>query len=339
MKQLLTPAHLLMLMVSLGVGEMDMDVLFEHAGVPADRLADPDGMISLDEVTALIRSALELTGDPALGLHMGAEIGVEMMDVAGMLFSTAPDLRTAIKSYVQHIALVSTFGTFSLQEEGELVYLRLHLIDVFDSELAYVAGELAAACGFGMFRRLVKGDFHVREVYCRHAEPAWIEEYRVFLGEETRLIFDADEYCCVFDRHMLDLPMARHSPGLHQRLREQAALRLASLPRQEDTSAVVQRLIDESLGESLVDLALIADRMGIGPRTLQRRLREEKTNFLSLLDACRFKRAKEILSKRDTPVDELAAHLGYSESTAFGRAFKSWCGVPPLEYRQRYQGY
>lgn len=335
MSDVLTPAHIIFLALAMGVDEMDMDAIFEHAGVSPQLLMAPDGMISGSDVAALSNSAQILMRDPALGLHMGEEIGLEMLDVVGMLLSTAPDLRTALRSGMEHSRLISTLGRCELREEGDEARLVLLLVEDPGLNGGYSFTEVAGAIAYNMFRRLVKGDFRLRELCCRHAQPLWVEEYRRIFGEEVRFSFGHAENAFVFDRQLLDLPMARHSPGLYQHLREQAALRLASQPVPESAAATVQRLIDEALGDCLIDLSLIADRMGLSPRTLQRRLREEGTNFVNLLEACRFRRAREYLAGSDISVDGLAAHLGYSEPANFYRAFKAWSGLTPSEYRQR----
>lgn len=131
--------------------------------------------------------------------------------------------------------------------------------------------------------------------------------------------------------------MKRHSPGLYQQLHMQAAKRLASLPNPERTSTSVKRLIDENLGKQLIDLPLIADLMGLNPRTLQRRLKDENVTFQSLHDSSRYRLACEQLAQQNSPVEDIAAMLGYSEPTNFYRAFKTWSGLTPNEYRRQYR--
>lgn len=335
MSEHLTPAHIILLTFALGIDEVDMDAICEHAGVSPDILFAADGMMSARDVEALSSSAQILSRDPARGLHLGEEVGLEMLDIAGMLFSTAPDLRTALRELIAHLRLISTLGQATLEEEGDQARLVMHFLDDPGLRGGFSFAEVTATTVLTIVRRLVRGDFHVREIHCVHPEPLWVAEYRRIFGEEVRFHFSAPENAAVFERRLLDLPMLRHSPGLYQKLRQQAALRLANLPQPETVAATVQRLIGEHLGERLVDLPLIADSMGLSPRTLQRRLREEGSNFVRLLEACRFRRACECLGGGEMAVEELAAHLGYSEPANFYRAFKAWAGLTPNEYRQR----
>lgn len=335
MKDVLTPAYIIFLALCL-VEDMDIDAILANAGINPARLTEPDGMISAAEVAAIVESTNALSNDPALGLHVGEEIGVEMLDLMGMLVSTAPNLREAITCAQNSSRLISTLGHIELREQGDEAAVVLHLIaGPTQLHIDGYAETVAAAC-ISIIRRLVRGQVHLRALHCRHPEPAWVDEYRRIFGEETELVFNAPEYAMHFDRQLLDLPMSRHSPGLYQHLRAEAARRLASRPERESSSASVQRLIDEALGETVIDLPLIAARMGLNPRTLQRRLHEEGGNFSLILEACRYRCARDWIGQSERSVEDLAAHLGYSEPAVFYRAFKNWSGFTPNEYRQRH---
>lgn len=335
MQNLLTPARLVLTFFYLAIDELDPEEVFAHAGIPAARLDDPDGLISASDIRLLMKSVIELTGDPALGLHLGQEIGIEMLDLVGMAVASAPDLRSALEMLTQYSPLLSTLAEINLVQEGERVRLVLTLVDELSSQ-PYFA-EVCGAAFYCMVRRHLDGNFFLRTARTRSPAPDWRDEYHEVLGDETEILFEAGEDSFEFDRALLDLPLKRHSPGLYQYLRAQAARKLASLPQAESTTATVQRLISEQMGQRLIDLTLISEEMGLNPRTLQRRLKEENTSFLLLHDACRYRRAREQLLDRDISIELLAASLGYSEPANFYRAFKTWSGLTPSEYRRQYK--
>lgn len=335
MQNLLTPARLVLTFFYLAIDELDPEEVFAHAGIPAARLDDPDGLISASDIRLLTKSVIELTGDPALGLHLGQEIGIEMLDLVGMAVASAPDLRSALEMLTQYSPLLSTLAEITLVQEGERVRLVLKLVDELSS-LPYFA-EVCGAAFYCILQRHLDGNFFLRTIRSRNPAPAWREEYHEVLGDEAELLFEAGEDSVEFDRALLDLPLKKHSPGLYQYLRAQAARKLASLPQPESTTATVQRLISEHMGQRLIDLTLISEEMGLNPRTLQRRLKDENTSFLQLHDACRYRRAREQLLDRDISIELLAAILGYSEPANFYRAFKTWSGLTPSEYRRQYK--
>lgn len=335
MSETLTPANVI-LSAMLLLEELEMDELFEHAGVPVQLMLDEDAVISARDVIAITDSAKALTGDEALGLHLGQEIGSEMLDTVGMMVATAPTLRDALDQVFRYSPLLSTLGRAELVEEGDSARCVLTLHPEV-GPIAPYCREIVFAGLWNTVRRLVRGEFSVRRFTFRHAAPAWADEYARVLGEEAEIVFDAGEDSISFARHLLDLPMARHSPGLYQRLQQEAARRLASRPQVETAAASVRRLIGEQMGLRLIDLPSIAEQMGLTPRTLQRRLQDEGTSFQALHDGCRQERARDyLLGNDDASIEALAAILGYSEPANFYRAFKGWFGLSPNEYRRRH---
>lgn len=334
MSDTLTPANVVLLTLQLLMDELDMDALLEDAGVPLQVVADPDGELTSRDILALTASARRMTGDAALGLHLGQEMGVEMLDIVGMSVSTAPCLREAILTALRYSALFSTMGRADLIEEGDTARVVIRFLE----ELAPITDycmELCTAAAWQILRRLVKGEVSLRQVTLTTSRPEWFAEYGRVLGEEVEFIFDAPENSFALDRALLDLPMARHTPRLYQTLLDQAARRLAARPQPETAGTTVLRLIDEHMGARLLDLATVASYMGTTPRTLQRRLKDEGTSFQALYDTRRQQVAQDMLLQ-DTNVETIAATLGYSEPTNFYRAFRAWTGLSPSEFRRRH---
>ncbi|MCD6059858.1 MAG: hypothetical protein K0S16_169 [Moraxellaceae bacterium] len=339
MSETITPANLIFTVLHLLLDDVDTDELLEHAGIPVQRVLEPEGSLTIPEVVRISQCAQALTGDPALGLHLGQELGTEMLDVVGMMMSTAPDARAAVHSALQYSPLLSTLGHAELEEEGDEARIVLHLLPEVEPIGLYCA-ELVWATVWSAMRRLVRGEVVPRRLTFAWPAPPWQDEYRQVFGEETEIVFAAPRTTLAVDRRDLDLPMARHTPGLYQRLQEQAARRLASRAPAEtaSASATVRRLIEDHLGERLLDLTVIAQHMGISPRTLQRRLKEEGTTFQALYDACRQQVARTELLEHDTDMATIAAMLGYSEPANFYRAFRDWFGLSPSEFRKQHRG-
>lgn len=338
MKELLTPARLILTTLYLGLDEgLEAETVMERAGLPPSRLEDMDSHFTMDEVRDLLQASLELTDDPALGLHLGQEFAIEMLDLVGMVASRAPDMRTAIQHAILYAPLITTLGNFRLTEEGSQARVTLHLMPELLELNTHFIAEIVAAGALCIGRRVVAGDISPSRMRFRLPAPPWQAEYAQVFGEEVEILFEAGEDSLEFDRRLLDYPMKRHSPGLYQHLRQQAARRLASLPQPESTRASVERLIGEYLGERLLDLPTIAERMGLTPRTLQRRLKEEGSSFQTVYDHCRQQQAHLHLTTLDTDIHTLAALLGYSEPANFYRAFKGWFGLTPSEYRRRHR--
>jgi AraC-like DNA-binding protein len=169
-------------------------------------------------------------------------------------------------------------------------------------------------------RRLVP-----REVRFQHARPHDTRELDRFFG--CKLRFDQRDNALVMSREMLDLPFTTSEPELGAYLESAATTRLTQLPAPSLLDEVRAAITDE-LCRGDVDIDRIARRVGVPPRSLQRRLRDEGTSYRELVDAIRHQRALDLI-ERGLSFGDIAEHLGFSEARAFRRAFRRWTGLVP----------
>ncbi len=123
---------------------------------------------------------------------------------------------------------------------------------------------------------------------------------------------------------------------MYSQLIEQAEKYLRSLYEQDNVAGQLKRMLAELMaaGEANADSACRA--LLLSRRTLQRRLRAEKTSFKSVLQEVRAVLAVNYLSDKRLNGLEVAMLLGYSSISSFTTAFKSWYDIPPAEYRQKF---
>ena len=84
-------------------------------------------------------------------------------------------------------------------------------------------------------------------------------------------------------------------------------------------------------------LADLAQSLQMSPRSLQRRLTEQGHSFQTLLGQTRQQLAEAYLRDANVELAEVALLLGYSEQSAFTRAFRQWTGQAPLQWRRQQQ--
>ena len=107
------------------------------------------------------------------------------------------------------------------------------------------------------------------------------------------------------------------------------------MPREDSLLASVRRATAETMRAGDLKLARVAKQMAMSARTLQRQLKERGVDFKQLTDATRRRFAVNYLKDQKNTLTEVAFLLGYSELSAFNRAFKRWTGSTPLDYRRR----
>ena len=187
----------------------------------------------------------------------------------------------------------------------------------------------------------------VAHAYARDAIPGWrllevllpypppeeIDGYARFFGRSPR--FGGGALALCFPSELLGRPLRRVDAKLASLLEQVVAGSLAKLPQAPGFAARVRHELSRALQDGQATLAQIATRMGITPRTLQRRLADEATTFQIMLDDCRRDLALPLLAGAELTLQEVAFALGFSEPSAFHRAFRPWTGTTPGEYRGR----
>ena len=121
---------------------------------------------------------------------------------------------------------------------------------------------------------------------------------------------------------------------IFKRYSKQVVGMLQRLPKGEAVTDLVRRLLAGELCNGEPTLEEIVPRLHMSARTLHRRLEEEGTSFRQVLAEVRREIAARHLSERRLAIDEIAFLPGFSEPSAFNRAFKRWTGHAPLGYRQ-----
>src|SRR5210317_137997 len=99
----------------------------------------------------------------------------------------------------------------------------------------------------------------------------------------------------------------------------------------------LRHVIAPHLDQSELGLAIVAARVGISPQSLQRKLRANGTTLTAMVRELKKDRAIEELLRTNRSIGDIASALGFDNATSFTRAFKTWTGLPPREYRKRHR--
>ncbi|MFD0327664.1 helix-turn-helix domain-containing protein [Streptacidiphilus monticola] len=157
--------------------------------------------------------------------------------------------------------------------------------------------------------------------------PAHALEYDLLFGAPCR--FDAERTALVLDRALLDEPVVQDAEGLERFLRAAPADLLARTDFGNTTAARVRRIIGRGLPGALPGTDEVAAALSVSPQTLRRRLAAEGTSFQEVRDQLRRDHAVAALASGRVPIEELSRRLGFSEPSAFHRAFRRWTGSTP----------
>ena len=316
-------------------------LLGEHPDVPDEVAAsidalDPDERVPIAATHELLAGAIALTGDPDLGLRAAQKIEVGDFSALEYAASTARDARGAMETIVRYMHLINDALTITIADEGETCLATLDSAVV----LPRAAEAYEVAAFFEAFRHRARGvveDFE-HEVLFTHPEPEDTRLYHEFFNERATIRFDQPVCGWRFRTAILDRELEDADPHLHALVSKHAEMLRADLPRAASFTSRVRERITAGLADGSAGIAQTAAALHVSQRTLGRRLEEEGTSFKELTEEIRRRLAIRYAGQTDLAFSEIAFLLGFSQTSAFHRAFKRWTGQTPREYRSAHRG-
>ena len=301
------------------------------AGVSSDDLADPDRMIETRAIALLFDAAARETGDDAFGLHLGERYPFAGLGTISYAVLNAPSVETGLRNLDRYGHLQLQGGRLALEQQGANASLTYDI--GVDAEMARQHAEGAAVIGVRLLQHLIGADWRPRQVLFGHRRPAVTTEHARILRAPLRfgqpltaaLVFDAADLAHPVphaDRSLLPI-VERHLDEL-----------LASAAGGDDWLTKVRGAVAESLADGAPAIQTIARRLALSVRRFQRRLGEHGVVFKTLVDQLRRELALQYLADGKADLTEIAFLVGYSELSAFDRAFRRWTGSTPVAARK-----
>jgi len=293
-------------------------------------LVDHDNRIAISRYRALMLAAKELSGNPALALHYGERIDLSELSMVGLITRSAPtmlDALTQLNRYGQIVVEIDS-GTARrfeiIREQGEIWLVDNRRDANHFPELTEVT-----------FARLVCGprrftdELALGAIEFTHPTPAYTAEYdRIFMAPVT---FGSRRNAMQIDEGWLTHPVALTPSYVFGILTARADALVASLQSEKTFRGRVESLLMTILHTGNVSVTRIAGEMAMSRQTLYRKLRAEGTTFEAIFDELRRELALDYIGERKVSVNQAAYLTGFSDPSAFSRAFKRWTGKSPRE--------
>jgi AraC-like DNA-binding protein len=310
-------------------------VLSEESGVAASffaesTLADPDARVPGRVAVRLWELLPKLTGNDDFGIWLAELTRSAPLTTAAWFIVSSANLEQGLERAVRFQRLLHDQATGTLeQRESEVSYV--HRVGHASFRAPRHALEFGFASLVLLVRRATGRDVAPARVRFQHAEPRATSSHRRVFG--TNIEFGADVDELVWSRETLELPVVTADPALTEVLLSHARSLLDRLPAGETLALRVQRLVASRLPDNAPSIDETAQALSLTRRTLQRRLKDEGTSFEDLVDDLRQKLAERYLRDQRLGVQETAFLLGYSDVSAFHRAFLRWTGLSPSRFR------
>ena len=307
------------------------------ANLDDTRLDDPTAMIHIVDYSRALLVARDLANDPALAARVGEKAPMGALHTVGYLLATCRTMRDAIVHFVEVAALIHDGARWQLHEhERQATFSFEHdVMRAHDPSAAALDAEFILAYVVGVGRRFAGKDVAPLEIRFRHEAPSHAG-HAAALAEVFRcpVVFNQPRNEIVFNRKLLDVPQILRDESIATLLRARAEQLLAEQAGSARFEQRVTDLVTYSPDIESIDAAALARRLGMSIRTLRRRLAELDTSVGTLIENARRDVARAALAGIE-PIKAIAERLGYSEQSAFHRAFKRWTGKSPSEMLEK----
>jgi AraC-like DNA-binding protein len=311
-----------------GVDPME---LLEEAGIDPSHVINADRRIDIERMQQLWRLSTAATGDEAFGLHAAEQLQPATLQGLGLGFLASDTIYDALRRLTRFSRILSSGLKLELQERGEYVDL-VYSYNVADLPLNHVWQGFDFGMGLVLVMcRLTLGEYvSPISIEAVRPQPQNPEVFESMLG--SRVQFEAGRNCLSFVRADIVDRLVTANDELARINDEQVENYLASFLAVSTAREVVGKIV-ERLPDGPPSQKLIAEALHVSNRTLQRKLKDEGTSFIDLLQDTRLQLAQKYLAQPQRSVVEVAYLLGFSEPSTFSRAFKRWTGQAPADYR------
>lgn len=306
--------------------------LYQAAALDATKLASPDHRIPFAQLVSLYELAAQMTNDDAFGLHVGETVDATAFDVLGYSVINSANLGEALARVTRYHCIWTDGAAVTLRHDGAHAVLVYTYLDPSIKEHRHDT-EMTFSAVITLARAVTGIDWNPESVSFQHEKPADLSELeRIFRGP---ISFGAAANEFVMDASVLGLSIRKADARLCAVLDQHAETLLSRYPYHDDLLGKARMIIRTQLSGGSPAIEDTAHKLGMSPRTLQRKLQEHQTSHQQLVDDLRKDLALRYLSEPRMAIGEVAYVLGFSESSAFHRAFKRWTGQTPSEYRQQ----
>jgi AraC-like DNA-binding protein len=235
-------------------------------------------------------------------------------------------LRRAL--WVLEVMLGSPHGTVTIRSGQAQITLAEN-----DEPMSAFAYRTLLIVLLGPICWLARRRIDLLEVAFRCPAPAGAIEYSRFFG--TPVQFSASETRVVIRADHLSLPVNRSEAALKRYLKDAPGNLLVGYQGGDDLTGQIRKILKTKKPQQWPDFNRIASHLKMSPSTLRRRLKTQGASFRDIKSEVRQTLAKRLLIQSDLPVAQVSDQLGYTEPSAFFRAFHAWTGMSPARFRDQ----
>ena len=305
----------------------DPQTLLDLLQEPAEAFDNPLHRFNCDDVLDMLEGAATSTGNVSLGLYTGRNFRPSTFLDVGHALICCKSLRHALAVNAKYQSLTQQFGTTRLTvEDGVSKVLWTPYVEDYERVRPITEAAYVGYCSIGRWL-LWLYDEDALTVRFRHKKPCDPDPCAEYFGCD--IFYEQEEDCLQFKASLADAKLPQENPGLLAQLERRLDRALTNLQDDATLYGKTFQCIEHILTDGPPHISRVSDVLGMSESALTRKLRQEGTTFREIVQEVRQQTVQIYLSEGRKTLSEIALALGYSEQSAFTRAYKSWYGHPP----------
>jgi AraC-like DNA-binding protein len=312
-------------------GDIDKSDLLNAVGISPEKPVDPSFMLSSTDYYAAFRKLAKADRHGwSLPLRAGASMRCADYGAFGLAWKSANNIKGSFERAERYARLLTNVASYQIETTRSGAFMHLHRQGERHLGMR-LSNEATIASIHAISREVATKDFHPLEVHFKHSAPAVVADHQRYF--ECPVFFDSDRDALLVSVDTLNTPNFLGDESLSQFFDTHLEGELSKLT---DDNSVEQRIkiyVSRNLSEGIPPVSAIAEHLCMSSRTLQRRLADSGQTYQRLLDESRRSLAEKLLRQTTYSLNEIAFMAGFSDQSAFNRAFKRWAGQTPRSFR------
>jgi AraC-like DNA-binding protein len=303
--------------------------MFRAHGFDSTAIDDPERHVSYADFIRLLESCADELRCPDFGLRVAALQDISVLGPVAAVIRHSPNVADAVSAVARYLRFHTPGAAVELiAKPGQMPGFTVEIVLPDVRSLPQI-NELSMFLGQRLLQLLLAEDYRAAVVHFVHESPRDTAPLRRVFGPKLEFSMPINRF--VLRKGELTRTVKQADPALLRLISSyiEFARQDATVPLVERTSRAMRTLVPSGR----CSLATVSDHLGIAPRSLQRKLKEHGTSFRELLERQQRQIAERLLANPGLPLLRVASMSGFSEQSAFNRAFARWTGQPPGRWR------
>lgn len=307
--------------------------LARGTGLTSTVLVSPKELISPLQYHKVIENALMLSKNPLLGLQHGFRMNVSSHGFLGFAIMASDTLGDALSLAIRYARTRTLMADIRFVQEDDTAIIQINRLAAMPTTFSFIVQNIMSTF-IGISRFLMQNNDELTAVVKftdKPQRPAALYESLIGLP----VMFEQSHNQLCLPSYLLDAPVSTANAIARRLAEKECQKQLLALDKGQDLVSLVRHHLIQL--RAFPTLAVMAQRLGSSPRTLNRQLAQLNTTYQKIVEEVRRELAIDRLMHSDLTVEAIAQELGYNDPSNFGRAFKRWLDMSPRQFRQKSQ--